>query len=81
MIDFWTNQTTGDDTQVVVWNLQTGEKVQIVSCAFHGPIGAVAWINTDGKCSGFVFGCADGSLHLYQRTDRNVYTIYFFLIS
>lgn len=67
---------TGDDAQLVLWNLQTGEKVQTVLCPFHGPIGAVAWVNLGRDSSGFVFGCADGSLHLYQRSDRNVSATY-----
>ena len=64
---------TGDDALVVVWNLQTGESIQVVSCAFNGAVSAIAWIKTEDTDElSFVFGCADGSLHIYQRVHSNV---------
>ncbi|KIM73656.1 hypothetical protein PILCRDRAFT_15084, partial [Piloderma croceum F 1598] len=31
----------GDDAEIVIWDLLTGEKVQVLSCAFNGPVGAL----------------------------------------
>ena len=63
----------GDNADVVVWNMLMGEKVQIVSCAFHGPVGTLVWIpEQPGLVPGFVFGCADGSIHVYQRLESSV---------
>ena len=56
----------GDDADVVVWNMLMGEKVQVVSCAFHGPVGVLVWIpEQPGLVPGFAFSCADGSIHIY----------------
>ena len=63
----------GDDADVVVWNMLTGEKVQVVSCAFHSPVGALVWIpEQPGLVPGFAFGCANGSIHVYQRLESSV---------
>ena len=63
----------GDDADVIVWNMLTGEKVQVVSCAFHGPVGVLVWIpEQPGLVPGFAFGCADGSIHIYQRLESSV---------
>jgi WD40 repeat protein len=62
-----------DDAVLIVWNLATGEKIQTFSSLFHGPVSAITWIALDSaEGSAFVFGCADGSLHLYKRTDKQV---------
>lgn len=62
----------GDDADIVVWNILTGEKVQVIRCAFHGPIGALVWIpELPGLAPGFAFGCADGSIHVYQRVETS----------
>jgi WD40 repeat protein len=64
---------TGDDADVVVWDTLTGEKVQVIHCAFHGPIGALVWVpQKPSLASGFAFGCADGSIHLYKRVESSV---------
>jgi WD40 repeat protein len=56
----------GNDADVVIWNNLTGEKVQVITCAFHGPIGALTWISKlPGLAPGFVFSCADRSIHVY----------------
>jgi WD40 repeat protein len=68
-----TDDLTGDDADIVIWDILTGEKVQVISCAFHGPIGALAWIpGLPGLAPGFAFGCADGSIHVYQRLESSV---------
>ncbi|KIM72519.1 hypothetical protein PILCRDRAFT_81788, partial [Piloderma croceum F 1598] len=62
----------GDDADVVVWDIWTGEKVQVISCAFNGPIGVLVWIpELPGLAPGFAFGCADGSIHVYQHVESS----------
>ncbi|KLO04610.1 WD40 repeat-like protein, partial [Schizopora paradoxa] len=65
---------SGDDAaSVIVWNLTTGELVQSIQCPFNGAISAVVWIHLrDTKDTCFVFGCADGSLHVYRRKGANL---------
>jgi len=64
----------GDDADIVVWNILMGEKVQVIWCAFHGPIGALVWIpELPGLAPGFTFGCANGSIHVYQHTELSVH--------
>ncbi len=61
-------RSSDDDALVIVWNLTTGEVTQKIPCVYHGPISAVVWINiNDSLEPAFVFGCADGTLHLYKR--------------
>src|SRR5215470_6735618 len=63
----------GDDARVVVWNLQTGELMQQIFCHFNGYIASSAWINIwETHELGFVFGCADGSLHIYRQDRQTV---------
>jgi WD40 repeat protein len=69
-----TEDLTGDDGDIVLWDILAGEKVQVISCAFHGPIGALVWFpEQPGLVPGFAFGCADGSLHVYQCVKPSVY--------
>lgn len=57
-----------DDAVIIVWNVKTGELSQKINCAYHGPISAISWIHLDDLSEPpFVFGCADGSLHLYKK--------------
>ncbi|KLO04064.1 WD40 repeat-like protein, partial [Schizopora paradoxa] len=60
---------SGDDAAYVfIWNLSTGELVQSIHNPFNGAISAVVWVHLrDSTDPCFVFGCADGSLHLYRR--------------
>ncbi|THH06092.1 hypothetical protein EW146_g9717 [Bondarzewia mesenterica] len=62
----------GDDPVSIIWNLRTGENMQEINCVFHGPVAAITWIDLGaGDRKAFVFGCADGTLHLYWRGDIN----------
>ncbi|KZP07475.1 WD40 repeat-like protein [Athelia psychrophila] len=55
-----------NDGQLVVWNLLTGERIQDIDCAFNGQISCSVWVDTKET---FVFGCADGSIHLYKWSE------------
>ena len=51
-----------------------GEKLQVVTCRFHGPVGALVWIlEQPSLMPGFAFSCADGSIHLYRHIELSVY--------
>ena len=64
---------TGDDGSVKIWNVQSGELKQEIRCVFHGSIGSVAWVDLGcGLYQAFVFGCSDGTLHLYVWDDQTV---------
>ena len=55
----------------MVWRLDTGERLQDLSVAADGPISSICWIETGelGPNRVFVFGCADGVLHVYRKTE------------
>ncbi|GBE85543.1 hypothetical protein SCP_0800600 [Sparassis crispa] len=62
--------SAGDDAVLKIWSLRSGEQWQEIFCTFHGPIGAIAWVDLGGGLDrAFVFGCGDGSIHLYVRDD------------
>ena len=63
----------GDDAELVVCNLSTGEMMQVIHCACFGAVGAIVWLPKVADLShGFAFGCADGSVHIYTRDDDTV---------
>jgi WD40 repeat protein len=63
----------GEDGFVYIWNVSTGLLKQNLSCVFHGPITAMAWIDEgENHAQAFAFGCADGSIHIYRRTGQEV---------
>lgn len=62
-----------DDACVFIWNLTSGESLQKIHCPFNGAISAIVWVRIwDSTDPTFVFGCADGSLHMYRRKGENV---------
>lgn len=70
---FKRSDSTADDAFLMVWNVETGEKMQEISCVFHGPVISICWIDVGkGDNLAFVFGCADGNLHLYHQSDTEV---------
>ncbi|KZS99825.1 WD40 repeat-like protein, partial [Laetiporus sulphureus 93-53] len=58
--------TGADDGYLMIWNMQSGEKIQEIPCFFHGAISAISWL---GEALSFVFVSSDGVLHLYRRPD------------
>ncbi|TDL17607.1 WD40 repeat-like protein, partial [Rickenella mellea] len=64
----------GDDATLILWNVQTGEELQNISRPFSGPISAICWITLGlDNDPGFVYGCADGSLHIYRRKEDSTF--------
>ncbi|KZT00255.1 WD40 repeat-like protein [Laetiporus sulphureus 93-53] len=62
--------TGADDGCVIAWDMKAGEKLEEISCVFHGPVISVRWIDLGkGDNLAFVCGCADGTLQVYQRAD------------
>jgi hypothetical protein len=52
-----TDVDVGDDADIIIWDLLTGEKVQVLSCAFNGLVGALVLTpKTPGLAPGFAFG-------------------------
>jgi hypothetical protein len=74
------NAELGDDSKLIVWNLQTGEAVQEIFCRFNGAIGAICWFSSQPNQASFVFGCADGSIHVYRQENASVGSLVYFLI-
>jgi hypothetical protein len=57
---------SGDDALIVLWNLDTSEILQEISCPYTGFVTAACWITTmRSETNAFAFGCADGSIHVY----------------
>ncbi|KZP30002.1 WD40 repeat-like protein, partial [Athelia psychrophila] len=52
-----------NDGQIFIWNILTREILQDIDCAFNGQISCSVWMDTTRS---FVFGCGDGSVHLYR---------------
>ena len=68
----------GDDAELVVWNLSTGEMMQTILCPFFGSVSAIVWLPAmPGLGHGFAFGCADGSIHIYTHDDTTVGLVMF----
>jgi WD40 repeat protein len=67
----------GDDALVVLWNLETGEILQEISCPHTGFVTAACWITTmRSEAKAFAFGCADGSIHIYTLDRGDVSSFY-----
>ncbi|KAH7917192.1 WD40 repeat-like protein [Leucogyrophana mollusca] len=65
--------SSATDARAAVWNIQTGTLLQQINCSFNGPVSAVIWLTATMSFTldAFVLGCADGSLHVYERTSEN----------
>jgi len=67
----------GDDALVVLWNLETGEILQEISCSYMGFVTAACWITTmRNEVKAFAFGCVDGSIHVYALDRGDVSCFY-----
>ena len=64
----------GDDAHLSVWKIATGEQMQTVASIFFGPVTTIAWVEYGniGANRAFVFGCEDGSLHMYRKVEGKV---------
>lgn len=66
-------QFTGDDALLVVWDADTGEQIQEISCPFNGPVTSTVWLPMQqGAAQAFAFGCSDGSLQVYAQINQQV---------
>lgn len=55
----------GYDGTIIVWDMKCANLLQSINRSFNGPVLAVAWLQPDDEGRNtFVFGCADGYLHL-----------------
>lgn len=59
----------GNDGQLMIWNILSGERIQDIDCAFNGHVSCLVWADTREL---FAFGCADGSVHLYNWSEAKV---------
>ncbi|KAF8875832.1 WD40-repeat-containing domain protein, partial [Infundibulicybe gibba] len=57
-----------DDGTLAVWDLGSGKHIQIISIVFNGPVSAATWmpLAANGLAQTFIFGCSNGSLHVYH---------------
>ncbi|KZP09271.1 WD40 repeat-like protein [Athelia psychrophila] len=55
-----------NDGQLMIWNILSGERIQDIDCAFNGHVSCLVWADTREL---FAFGCADGSVHLYNWSE------------
>ncbi|KAF8871220.1 WD40-repeat-containing domain protein, partial [Infundibulicybe gibba] len=57
-----------DDGTLAVWDLGSGKRIQIISVIFNGPVSAATWtpLAANSLAETFIFGCSDGSLHMYH---------------
>ncbi len=73
-IPFLIKLSSGDDAHLMVWRLETGERLQDIDLAFHGSISTICWVEFDdvGPNRAFIFGCVDGTLHVYRKLDNSM---------
>ena len=58
---------SGDDGQLLVWNVMKGSLYQAISVVFNGPVSAAIWtpISPESPTTSFTFSCADGQVFVY----------------
>ena len=65
--------SAGEDADVVIWNVLTGEKIQVISFPFSGQVSAVLWIPAAGeRAQRLALGFADGSIHVWVCIENSV---------
>ena len=70
---------SGDDGQLLVWNVTKGSLYQAISVVFNGPVSAAIWtpISPESPTTSFAFGCADGRVFVYRQAHETVISVYF----
>ncbi|KAJ3563725.1 hypothetical protein NP233_g8757 [Leucocoprinus birnbaumii] len=69
----------GDDCKIAVWDLRA-EKLELqptwsAHVPEHGAISSCIWVSPRGGRSSFlIFGCVDGSIHIYQQLESGEYS-------
>ena len=73
---------SADDGILFIWDIVTGTLKQSISVVFNGPVSTAAWtpISPDRIVTTFAFGCADGTIFVYNQSQEDVNTL-FLLIS
>ncbi|KAG1858600.1 WD40-repeat-containing domain protein, partial [Suillus tomentosus] len=62
--------TGGNDSQIAVWNLVSGEMIQEIFAPAAGYISAIVWVDIDDRGeSAFAFGASDGNIQIYERSN------------
>ena len=58
---------------VAIWNVCTGEKIQVISFPFCRQVSAVLWIPAVGEREQrLAFGFANGSIHIWVCVEHSV---------
>ncbi|TEB38594.1 WD40 repeat-like protein [Coprinellus micaceus] len=63
-----------DDSALIIWDVLSGHLVQSIDVRFHGQLQTALWLYTDidRVATGFIFGCADGTVHHYKKEPASV---------
>ena len=58
---------------MVIWNVLTGEKIQVISFLFSGQVSMVLWILVAGeRVQRLTLGFSDGSIHVWVCIENSV---------
>ncbi|TEB39420.1 WD40 repeat-like protein [Coprinellus micaceus] len=59
----------GDDCILIIWDVLSGRLLQEIRVHINGPVGSATWVWTDEDrvSSGFIFGCADGTVQYFRK--------------
>ncbi len=60
-----------DDSSIVLWNVITGEKLQVIERPVHGAVEVMTWASLEGR-DVFISGHSDDSLRLHSKTTDKV---------
>jgi hypothetical protein len=65
-----TDSQIGNDSQIVIWSLVSGEMIQEIFTPAAGYISAITWIHVDNRSkASFAFGASDGNIQVYERSN------------
>ncbi|KAG2341222.1 WD40 repeat-like protein, partial [Suillus weaverae] len=66
--------TGGNDSQIVVWSLVSGEMMQEIFTPAAGYISAITWMHgNDHSEMSFAFGASDGNIQVYERSNDELF--------